>query len=112
MLTKQACALWSCQPNPDGFRFADVSEETRARAEVRDVVADYCGEAVVAGFTVLYQGDTPWRAVAVLDIPDGRRTVAYSEQPGLLAQMMAREYCGEAVTVQAGQFSAVSSSGC
>ena len=32
----------------------------------------------MAGYTVLYQGDTPWRAIAVFDLPDGRRTAAYA----------------------------------
>jgi len=104
MLTKQACALWSATPGSTGWVFADVTEQVRQASELCELVADYQGEAAVAGYTVLYQGAEPWRAVAVFDLPDGRRTVAYSEDPQWLQMMMTQECCGESFTVAAGQF--------
>ena len=68
-------------------------------------MADYQGEGTVAGYTVLYQGREPWRAVAVFDLPGGQRTVAYSEDEQMLQQMMTRECCQRAYQVAAGQFS-------
>ena len=79
MLTKQACALWSATPGSEGWQFADVSEEVRRSSRLCELVPGYEGSATVAGYTVLYQGDSPWRAVAVFDLPGGARTVAYSE---------------------------------
>jgi len=104
MLTKQACALWSSTPNPGGWTFTDVTERVRQASEVCELVADYAGEASVAGFTVLYQGAEPWRAVAVFDLPGNRRTVAYSEDPQLLQMMQERECCGAVFTLAQGQF--------
>lgn len=104
MLTKQACGLWSAQPPVNGWAFADVTEQVREATDIREVVADYSGDAIVAGCTVLYQGMEPWRAVAVFDLPDGRRTVAYSEQAELLQDMMTQECCGTRYQLNAGQF--------
>jgi acetyl-CoA C-acetyltransferase len=58
----------------------------------------------VAGYTVLYQGDNPWRAVAVFDLPGGQRTVAYSENALLMQAMMEREFCGQVCSLDAGCF--------
>ncbi len=104
MLTKQGVALWSTEPNPGGWAFEDVTEAVRETFDLREVVADYSGNAVVAGYTVLYQGDTPWRAVAVFDLPGGERTVAFSEQPEAVQQMLDEECCGRTYPLQAGEF--------
>jgi len=104
LLTKQACALWSCSPGANGWACADVTEQVRQVSEVCDLVANYCGEGSVAGYTVLYRGLDPWRAVAVFDLPDGRRTVAYSEDAQLMELMMAQECCGATYQVLAGEF--------
>lgn len=104
MLTKQGVALWSATPNPDGWVFDDVTEQVRQISDIREVVADYDGLACVAGYTVLYQGADPWRAVAVFDLPDGRRTVAFSEDPALIHQMESRESCGLSYALSGGQF--------
>ena len=61
----------------------------------------------MAGYTVLFQGDNAWRAVAVFDLPDGRRTVAYSEHPEILTAMQLREYCGERFNLVEGRFETV-----
>jgi acetyl-CoA C-acetyltransferase len=105
LLTKQACGLWSTNPPADGWKFADVTEEVRAATNILEVVADYEGDASVAGYTVLYKGMDPWRAVAVFDLPDGKRTVAYSEDKQLMNNMMEEECCGKTYTLVAGQFS-------
>lgn len=104
MLTKQGVALWSAQPNPDGWVFDDVTAQVRDASDIREVVADFAGEATVAGYTVLYQGGEPWRAVAVFDLPDGRRTTAYSEGAGVIEAMTSRECCGEVFSLAAGEF--------
>ncbi|MEH6584459.1 MAG: hypothetical protein V7754_21175 [Halioglobus sp.] len=106
MLTKQACALWSATPNAGGWDYADVTEQVREQTTVCDVVADYSGSAVVAGYTVLYQGDNPWRAVAVFDLPDQQRTVAYSEDEDIIKTMLVEECCGKTFALTGGQFRA------
>jgi acetyl-CoA C-acetyltransferase len=104
LLTKQACALWSCSPGAQGWACADVTEQVCHASEVCDLVANYCGKGAVAGYTVLYQGLDPWRAVAVFDLPDGRRTVAFSEDAQLMELMMAQECCGATYQVADGKF--------
>jgi len=104
LLTKQACALWSATPGADGWVFADVTEQVREQSETCVLVSNFRGNGRVAGYTVLYQGLEPWRAVAVFDLPDGRRTVAYSEDRQLMAQMMARECCGTTYRMADGIF--------
>jgi acetyl-CoA C-acetyltransferase len=104
LLTKQACALWSATPGANGWASVDVTEQVRAVSEMCELVANYSGEGLVAGYTVLYQGLEPSRAVAVFDLPDGRRTVAYSEDRTLMQQMMTKECCGIAYRVADGMF--------
>ncbi len=62
------------------------------------------GKASVPGYTVRDQGSDPWRAVAVFDLPDGQRTVAYSEDPAMMEAMMTQECCGMSYDVSAGRF--------
>jgi acetyl-CoA C-acetyltransferase len=106
MLTKQGVAVWSAEPGAEGWGFDDVTEQVRQASDIRELVADYQGSATVAGYTVLYQGDQPWRAVAVFDLPGGERTAAYSEDPDIIQAMQSRECCGESYELSAGVFAA------
>jgi hypothetical protein len=47
---------------------------------------------------------TPWRAIAVFDIPGERRTVCYSEDAAVMDGMLSRECCGASYRLSAGQF--------
>lgn len=107
MLTKQACALWSASASSNRWACADVTREVAAASPVCELIADYAGQGSVAGYTVLYQGDEPWRAVAVFDILDNARTVAFSESPELISQMLSKECCREVFELANGQFTAV-----
>ncbi|MEP1595812.1 MAG: hypothetical protein ABJK20_14590, partial [Halieaceae bacterium] len=104
MLTKQACALWSAKPGDKPYAHVDVTDEVRAQSPQCELIADYEGPGTVAGYTVLYQGDQPWRAVAVFDLPEAQRTVAFSEAPALLAEMQGEECCGRQFVLSGGQF--------
>ncbi len=104
MNTKQACALYSGQPNASGWQFADVTQEVAAATQTCELVADYEGPATIAGYTVLYQGGQAWRAVAVCDLPSGKRTVAYCEQDTVMEALQQGEFCGRSVALAEGQF--------
>ena len=104
LLTKQACALWSATPGQSDWACADVTEEVRETSVQCELIADYHGEGSVAGYTVLLQGLEPWRAVAVFDLSDGRRTVAYSEDPVLMEHMMTEECCATRYQLSEGKF--------
>jgi len=105
MLTKQACALWSSAPGSAPWAFSDVTGEVRQDSELCELLADYSGPGVVAGYTVLFQGDDPWRGVAVFDLPGNKRTVAYTECTKLMSQLMGTEQCGKRFMLDKGQFS-------
>jgi acetyl-CoA C-acetyltransferase len=102
IFSKQACALFSNEPNPAGYRFEDVTAEVAAEDPPVPLRDDYTGPATVVGYTVVFQGDTPSHAIAICDLPDGARTVVRSEDPAVLAVLMREEYCGRVVEVGAG----------
>ncbi|KAA1187955.1 acetyl-CoA acetyltransferase [Pseudohalioglobus sediminis] len=103
MLTKQGVALWSTEPNPDGWVFDDVTAQVREASDVRELVADYEGPAEVAGYTVIHLGEQR-RAIAVFDLPDGKRTAAYSEAAPIVDRMESEECCGQAFKLAGGVF--------
>jgi hypothetical protein len=70
---------------------------------VTEVVDDHRGPAVVAGYTVLHAEGAP-RGVVVADLPDGRRTLAVSDDPRTVASMESDEWCGQRVAVAADTF--------
>jgi acetyl-CoA C-acetyltransferase len=105
LLTKQGLGLWSTAPDPNGFRSIDVTNEVAAANPPLEVVEACEGEATIAGYTVMYQSGEPLRAVAMVDLPDGRRGVVFSEDSTLMADMERREYCGTAVQCQGNRFS-------
>ncbi len=105
MLTKQGFGVWSTEPNPKGFGFADLTEEARAEAPPLEMVKVDSGEGKIVGCTVLFQGDDPWRAVVVVTLPNGKRTIAYNENAELMADAMKEEFVGRNVQLKDGVFS-------
>jgi acetyl-CoA C-acetyltransferase len=104
MLTKQGVGIWSTSPNAQGFQFADVSAEVAEDCQLSELVGDYQGPATVVGYTVLYSGDQPARGIAIADLPNGSRTVVFSENTETLATMLAAEFCGADIKVSGSQF--------
>ena len=99
ILTKQAFCVWSTEPSPRGFVRLDVSEAVGRQARVLDVVDEFTGAARVAGYTVLHGREGAPRGVMVLDTPDGARTLATTEDPGLNARLQDEEFVGRTVRV-------------
>ncbi len=105
MLTKQAYGLWSTQKPQKPFAFVDVSDAVDAASAVKTVLENYEGSAVIAGYTVLYAGDSPSRAIAIADTPTGERVVVFSEEPAVLQCCTSdAEQCGKVVRVNQGRF--------
>jgi acetyl-CoA C-acetyltransferase len=101
-LNKLGFAVWGSTPASRGFEYANVSDEVAAQAKPREIVGEWTGPAVIAGYTVLYSGAKSSRAIAVCDLPDGRRSVAASDAPELAEAMTREEFCGRSVTIGAG----------
>ncbi len=102
MLTKQGVGLWGREPNPRGFAAIDVTPKVRTEQAPLPLLEPVPGVvASIAGYTVLFDGDTPARAVAVCDVSGGR-TVVYSDDPSLMEAMMREEWVGREVKVDEG----------
>ena len=97
MLTKFAGALWSTQPPSASFRAAAVTEQVLADMPPHRLVDSHHGEAKIAGYTVAYDDQTPARAMAIVDLPDGNRSIATTADPDTAAAMVAEEWCGRRV---------------
>lgn len=104
VLTKQGFAVWGREPNPEGFRAIDVSDETRRRFAELPVAIDYCGAGRIAGYTVMYDRSGPHTAVAVVDTDDSRRTIARCQDPELMTAMVQEEWVERRVEVASGQW--------
>jgi len=104
-LTKQGFAIWGSNPNPNGYQFIDVTEKVAEVTKCRDVNPDYEGPAKVAGYTVMYDKNEPQRGIAVVDLPDNRGSIAYTEDTKLMNSMEREEFCGRGVNINDRRFS-------
>ena len=80
-LVKQAFSIWQAAPPTEGFRHEDVTAAATERFEVDQVVdvvattgTTVTGTVVTA--TVDHTDGVPTRGVALVDLPDGARTIA------------------------------------
>ncbi len=106
MLTKQAWGVWSTEKPAKPFASIDVTAAVKAASAPKSVLNHYQGPASIAGYTVLYEGNAPSRAVIVADTPDQQRVVAWSDDAASMQAMMREEHCAKAVHIQPhGQFS-------
>lgn len=101
MITKQGVSIWSTRPASGGYRSAEVSAEVEAATARRSPSVDGPADGTVAGYTVLYDGDTPTRTVAVVDADDGTRAVAVSDDAALARAATTDELGGRRVRVAA-----------
>ena len=97
ILTKQGVSLWSTRPPEAGFGFFDVSAETAHEQSGAELVEASDGPARSAGYTVLFEGERPTRTAFVCDLPDGRRTLAASDDPALAELGTREELCGRSL---------------
>jgi acetyl-CoA C-acetyltransferase len=96
---KQAIALFSNQPNKNGYCFEDITEAVAAVDKPLPVTGDYTGSATVAGYTVVFNKEEPSHGFAYCDTPTGARTVAKSSDKNLLTQMTQEEFVGRTITI-------------
>ena len=107
LLTKPGLGVWSARPDGRPPLLSDLAYEVASVTEVVEAVESldgYEGPGTVATYTVTYDGMDPVRVVAVCDTADGRRCVAFSEDPDLAATACAEELVGSAVRIGSGVF--------
>jgi acetyl-CoA C-acetyltransferase len=101
-ITKHAVGVYSTEPPPSGFRWDRPQDKVDALPR-REAVADYEGPATVESYTVMHERDgEPAMAIVACLLPDGRRTWANSNEPGLMKAMTLEEFVGRPGAVQAG----------
>jgi acetyl-CoA C-acetyltransferase len=104
ILTKTGGSLWSARPFKGGFRSLDVTEVAAERTGVLTLLPDATGAGTIVGATVLYDGDAPSRAVAIVDV-EGGRTVARAVDVSMVREMTEVDPVGRPVAVTAaGEF--------
>ena len=103
VLTKQGFGLWSMDPAPEGFVHEDVSAAVARETPALDVLEQYTGDAVVAGYTVLHGRGRAPRGVALVDTARRQRAMTTTEDPLLVARMQEQEWVGRTVRIEDNQ---------
>jgi acetyl-CoA C-acetyltransferase len=98
---KEGVALFSNEPNSQGFCFEDVTEAVAKIDAPLATDVNYHGAATIVGYTVVFNKEGPSHAFAYCDAANGKRTVAKSFDKTLLKQMTESEFVGRKVTIHA-----------
>jgi acetyl-CoA C-acetyltransferase len=98
-LTKQGFGLWSATASTGAFRFTDVTDAVATSVQVKPVVLDHVGPGVITGYTVVHDKSSQPRGIVVADLDGGRRTVAASADPPVVARMQVEEMCGAPIVI-------------
>ena len=99
-LTKHALGLYSTDPPPDGFRWADAQDDAEPMPR-RDLAEEVDGTANVESWVVQHGRDgAAERVLAACLLDDGRRAWAWSDEPDTVAEMRTgAEQVGRAVKI-------------
>jgi acetyl-CoA C-acetyltransferase len=100
VLTKHGFSIYSSTPPGERYESLDVTAQTAASVRVHQVADRYEGSGKIQGATV-FGG----RAVALLDLDDGRRLMAHSDDRAAVACVEAEDPCGRSVEVAGASFS-------
>jgi len=103
-ITKHSMGVYSTAPPPNGFGHARPQDEVDALPR-REALADYEGPVTIESYTVMHERDgEPAIGLVACLLPDGRRTWATTNEPGLMKAMTLEEFVGRpAVVKSAGQ---------
>lgn len=108
MLTKVGAVVWRAgapAPGSDPSSLdIDVTAEAARRAPSVPVDADLSGRATVIGQTVTFGRDEQPAQAIVIAEADGVRTVATSDDPAVMADLMVADRVGSLMTVEDGRF--------
>jgi acetyl-CoA C-acetyltransferase len=101
-VTKHAVGVYSTTPPPAGFRHARPQAEVDALPR-REPVNDYDGPATIDSYTVMHERDgSPVIGLVACLTPEGGRTWANTNEPGLMKSMTLEEFVGRPATVKPG----------
>jgi acetyl-CoA C-acetyltransferase len=107
MITKHGMGLWSTNPADKGFQVADVSEQALAQTRAAAADPNYQGPADVIAYTVTYERDVPHSGIVIARAAQQgalTHTVAVTNDPGLLTELISSEWVGRRIDVTADGF--------
>ncbi len=97
-MTKHVAAVYANRPGPVTPPDEAAVQHRLDRTPPREVAAAGTGPATIAAYSVTHdRSGPPSTALAVVDLADGRRAYARSEDPGLLAALGEDEWVGRRV---------------
>src|SRR5205085_1924620 len=93
-ITKHAVGVYSTEPPPNGFRHAHPQDEVDALPRP-EAVAEHESNVTIDSYPVMHERDgEPAMAIVACLLPDGRRTWANTNEPGLMKSMTLEEFVG------------------
>jgi acetyl-CoA C-acetyltransferase len=105
LYTKQGFTVLATEPPKRPFSVQDVTAEVDELEPALPVDDRPTGSGTIAAATVLFQGGKMEGAVAVIDLPNGHRTVARCSEPDVMTAFMTEEPIGRSVWIAEGLFS-------
>lgn len=104
MITKQGVCLWSTEPPAAGYRSDDVTASAAAMTPAVPLVSGVDARGEVLTWTVNADDDGPSRALALIDLGDGTRTLVESADRALAASLVTDDVAGAAVVCREDSF--------
>ena len=100
ILTKIGFGLWSGKPPPQGFSYADVTQQAARTTELCSLNINATGIGQVSGYTVKFKDNHPKQGIAFCDMPDGCRTIVNTSDPKVIDVMLQKEFCGTKLNIK------------
>jgi acetyl-CoA C-acetyltransferase len=100
--SKHAFGIYTAEPPNGGFRYADLDAEARLLPR-RENATGCDGDVAVETYALQYRDGEPSHATIACLLEDGRRTWVKTEDPGIFAEMLSREFCGRTARLKAGE---------
>jgi acetyl-CoA C-acetyltransferase len=104
LLNKPGLAVYATRPEPLPMLLGDLAEDAERATERVEAVAGYHGRAVIAAYTVAYDGLDPVRCTVIADTETGTRCVATSDDTELAGRATREELVGTTVDVDGNAF--------
>jgi acetyl-CoA C-acetyltransferase len=102
--SKQGVLVIGSDPPGQPFESVDVTTDVAAAEPAIPLARSAEGHGTVVAYTVLCTGGEPDRAIAVVDLDDGRRAVARSHDTDVMSSAMTDDLVGRTVAVRGGLF--------
>lgn len=102
--TKQGFTVLATTPPEQPFSLQDVTAEVSALEPAVPVDDEASGPGTIVAATVFHRDGEAERALAVIELPDGHRTMAASLDPDVMGRFLVEEPVGWSVSVAEGSF--------